>query len=165
MAAITNPRKLADWQKRLERFHSSGLTVTQFCRLESVSTTTFYYWEKRVRQEPRKAAIKPVERVRRNSAGAVGQLGRPRAKRRGLPSTGDQAMATYHAQLPGGEQLMTAEPMVHFRFNSKLQVSVPAHCVEALHCLLQWCSRERADQSDNVASQAGVFQQVLVGSR
>lgn len=165
MAVIRNLRKLADWRKRLDKFRSSGLTVTQFCRLEGVSTTTFYYWEKRVQQGPHQAAIEPVERVRSDGSRGSGQLRKLMAKQRGLPSNVEQAMKTDHVHLPAGDQLMLSEPRVNFTFNSKLHVSVPANCVQALHCVLEWCAREGAEHSTHAAGPASSFQQVLVGSR
>ena len=34
------------WAERLERFRRSGLTVTQFCDAEGVSTPSFYVWKR-----------------------------------------------------------------------------------------------------------------------
>lgn len=36
------------WRSRLQRFKSSGLTVTRFCEIERVSMPSFYQWRKRL---------------------------------------------------------------------------------------------------------------------
>ena len=41
-------RKRAEWQKRLDEFEASGLTVAHFCRRTNVGPHTFYYWKKRL---------------------------------------------------------------------------------------------------------------------
>lgn len=38
-----------DWQKRLESFDVSGLTLEVFCLKEGVSRSTFYRWKDRLR--------------------------------------------------------------------------------------------------------------------
>ena len=36
------------WRSRLNRFQSSGLSVTRFCQGEKVSVPSFYQWRKRL---------------------------------------------------------------------------------------------------------------------
>ena len=38
------------WRQRLDRYDSSGLTVFEFCRAETVSQAAFYVWRKKLRQ-------------------------------------------------------------------------------------------------------------------
>ena len=47
MSRSSDPRKLAEWRERLERFSSSGLAVGPFCAREGVSTASFYNWRKK----------------------------------------------------------------------------------------------------------------------
>src|SRR4051794_38007616 len=36
------------WRERLDRFDSSQLSVTAFCRSEAVSAQAFYYWKRQL---------------------------------------------------------------------------------------------------------------------
>ncbi len=49
MARSTNPKKLALWQGRFQRFEESALPVVRFCASEGVSESSFYYWLKKLR--------------------------------------------------------------------------------------------------------------------
>ena len=66
MARPSDPKKLAVWRERLERFSRSGLTVTRFCGGERVSIASFYLWRKRLghkgrgRRTNRRGAFQPV---------------------------------------------------------------------------------------------------------
>ena len=48
MAKGSNPIKVQEWTKRLERFALSGQTVVQFCQDERVSQPSFYQWKKKL---------------------------------------------------------------------------------------------------------------------
>lgn len=48
MSRGSNPMKVAEWSDRLERFESSGQSVTQFCVSDGVSQPSFYQWRKRL---------------------------------------------------------------------------------------------------------------------
>ena len=48
MARPTDPRKSAAWQRRLQQFPASGMTVSKFCDRENVSVATFHYWRQRL---------------------------------------------------------------------------------------------------------------------
>lgn len=48
MARSTNPAKRRQWIERFQRYSESGLTVTAFCRAESVSVPSFYLWRKKI---------------------------------------------------------------------------------------------------------------------
>jgi hypothetical protein len=37
-----------EWQTRLARFATSGLSVRKFCTREKISDKSFYYWRKRL---------------------------------------------------------------------------------------------------------------------
>jgi hypothetical protein len=51
------------WLDRLARFPASGLTVAQFCALESISVPSFYSWKRRLAAAntlPEPAADRPL---------------------------------------------------------------------------------------------------------
>ena len=48
MARPTDPRKSLAWQRRLQQFTASGMTVSKFCDREGVSVATFQYWRQRL---------------------------------------------------------------------------------------------------------------------
>lgn len=48
MFRSSDPKKLAVWRERLERFSMSGLTVARFCARERVSVASFYHWRKKL---------------------------------------------------------------------------------------------------------------------
>lgn len=66
-----NPRKVALWRDRLERFSSSDQSVAHFCSAEGVSSWSFYKWRKRLAQDspatsaadPRPAAFREVQMI------------------------------------------------------------------------------------------------------
>jgi len=49
----SNPIKVQQWRKRLERFAQSGQTVVQFCQAERVSQPSFYQWKKKLADQAR----------------------------------------------------------------------------------------------------------------
>ena len=49
MPRLPDPRKLAVWRQRFERFSKSGLAVATFCEREGVSVASFYHWRKKVK--------------------------------------------------------------------------------------------------------------------
>ena len=40
--------KTEEWQERLGRYESSGLSAAEFCREEGVSTASLYSWRRRL---------------------------------------------------------------------------------------------------------------------
>jgi len=50
MSRSSDPKKLAMWQRRFQRFSSSGLAVARFCARERVSVASFYHWRKKLGQ-------------------------------------------------------------------------------------------------------------------
>ena len=119
------------WEQRLQRFQSSGLTISRFCLREKVGVHTFHYWAKRLRAgnstECRESQL-PTENSRR--AVAVGT-----------------ANETNYTQQDAA--------MVQFQFERGLRVSIPAHCLEAIRCLVQ-------SVQESLPNQDACFQEVIV---
>ena len=142
MTKVVDPRKQSDWQKRLIKYRSSGQTVDRFCQLEKVTPSSFYYWSRHFRQaEQELSSVRPKRRHPDSDA-----ADQPAAKDSDRSTDGYQSMGT----------------MVHFAWNSNLQVSIPAHCLDAIRSVLEW-TRERVEESPNES--ANSFQQVLASSR
>lgn len=56
MARGLDTTKLTKWQTRLAQFEESGLTVQDYCRQQKVSPAQFYYWLRRIREQPAERA-------------------------------------------------------------------------------------------------------------
>ena len=55
MSRPSDPKKLAMWRERFERFSaSSGIPVGQFCSRERVSVASFYHWRKKLGSKGRR---------------------------------------------------------------------------------------------------------------
>ena len=50
------------WQRRIRAQASSGMSVAAFCRRESISQASFYYWKRRVAAEGLKKSSECGER-------------------------------------------------------------------------------------------------------
>jgi hypothetical protein len=57
MSRTCDPTTGKVWRRRLQRFLSSGLSVSRFCVLEGVSVPRFYYWRKKLALEAGSRAI------------------------------------------------------------------------------------------------------------
>ncbi len=57
MARPSDPKRLAVWRERFERFSSSGLTVARFCGGERVSIASFYLWRKKLGHKGRRRRV------------------------------------------------------------------------------------------------------------
>lgn len=60
MARQEDRRKLAEWQRRLQRFEKSGLTVIRFCTRERVAVPTFWYWRRKCAAKARAPRVNPA---------------------------------------------------------------------------------------------------------
>ena len=49
MARPADSQKFEAWQRRPQRFTTSGMTVSKFCDREGVSVATFHYWRLKLR--------------------------------------------------------------------------------------------------------------------
>ena len=54
MSRSSDPKKLAVWRERLERFFTSELGVAPFCAQERVSMASFYHWRKKLGHKGRR---------------------------------------------------------------------------------------------------------------
>ena len=123
--------KRAEWQKRLDDFEASGLTVAQFCRQVGVTPHTFYYWKKRVARSSEKRRD-PAEGER-------------------VKKSGRQVTATLMESQSNGA-------LVTFTWGSTLRISVPAHCIDAIRCVLE-CTGQSGHGARNSRK---TFQQVVL---
>lgn len=48
MPRSSSPARRVLWQKRMDRFRRSQLSVTEFCRREQISMPSFYQWRKKL---------------------------------------------------------------------------------------------------------------------
>ena len=62
----------------------------------------------------------------------------------------------------GAEGVSSGEPVIHFTWDSKLCFSIPARCLDAIRCVLEYAGRD-SDESNGVASLANGFRQVTIG--
>ena len=107
-------RKRAEWQKRLDEFEASGLTVAHFCRRTNVGPHTFYYWKKRLHP--------------------TSTQGRRRAAQHRGGTGSDEVPAT-------ANKMHRSDALVHFAWGPTLRISVPADCMGAIRCVLECTSR------------------------
>jgi hypothetical protein len=45
-----DPRKAEYWRRQIERWHSSGMSISRFCRSSGFSESLFYYWRRTIAQ-------------------------------------------------------------------------------------------------------------------
>jgi hypothetical protein len=137
-------QKVRDWESRLARFGSSGLTVGRFCQKENVSVNRFYYWTKRLG-----SLGSSVSRSKRARAECV--VAQPR--RTDAPERSLQQMLPRPAMAAAENTAL-----VHFLLSSGARVSIPADCLDALRCIVQCAQQSSAEHQDG-------FHQVVVGTR
>ena len=144
MARRIDGQRRRDWESRLSRYRSSGLTVCRFCENENVSVNRFYYWSKRLVSKSSSARL-----ADRDSAQAAATRTHPAsAKPQSLPQLPQRSLAPA-AQSAG---------MVHFLLSASVQVSIPADCLEAIRCLAECVQRSSNEQPN-------AFQRVIVGTQ
>jgi len=80
MARKVNLELRETWRQRIERQRRSGLTVSEFCRQEEVSTASFYRWQQEGGAD---ATITAAKRApRRRSGKAAASLAQPASPQR-----------------------------------------------------------------------------------
>jgi hypothetical protein len=108
------------WGVRFKRFRASGVSVARFCKQEQVSVNKFYYWAKRVGSDSAGPATSEADKVSR----------RPSVK---------AAAKTSGA---------TNSALVRFSWNTGVEVSVPADCLDAIRCLAESLQHTGAEHAD-----------------
>jgi transposase-like protein len=53
------------WADRLDRYEPLATTVAQFCRAESVSPASYYYWRRKIRENQLGSADRPTKSLAR----------------------------------------------------------------------------------------------------
>lgn len=104
-------QKRRQWEQRLDRHRTSGLTVGRFCAGERVSVNTFYYWAKRLGSSSRQPRTASAEQASEGKRPPVRQ------------AAASDLVAPANAAV------------VRFRLNAAVEVSVPADCLEVIRCL------------------------------
>jgi len=135
--------KREQWRRRLEQFETRGQSIAEFCREEGVGTHTFYYWRKQLGHTSQTSRS-----VRR------GRTGRPSERTADEPATRERRAAK-------PEPVPTGESVIHFTWDSRLSFSVPADCLDAIRCVLEYANHTRAAASDAGPLSAS-FRQVIV---
>jgi hypothetical protein len=118
MARSTDPKKVALWQTRFQRYLESGLSVLRFCAAEDVSESSFYYWLKRLGPLKRRRPAREEDRatryadypVRRADRGIRAEDRNGCSEGRGLfrPVTVVPATSGVVVRLPGGTEIEVA---------------------------------------------------------
>lgn len=129
--------KRREWKERFERFRASGLTVARFCASEPVSEHTFYYWAKRI---GRRSAVAHSTTARSAVRDGTSERHREPVRRRRVSAA------------------VANSPLVHFRLNAGIEVSVPADCLDVIRCLVNSVQSSQAKRTH-------AFHEVVVGSR
>ena len=101
MARSADPRKLALWQGRFQRFAESDLPVVRFCAAEDVSESSFYYWQKKLGPTTRRRTTRAADR------GVCSEGRRGSGTGRGVfqPVTVVPATCRVVVRLPGGSRI------------------------------------------------------------
>ena len=63
MAGFIVDRLANEWRGRLERWRLSQRTIAEFCILEGVSVSSFYYWRKKRVHSPANEVVPPSRRT------------------------------------------------------------------------------------------------------
>jgi len=128
----SNSGKWVEWQKRLDKFEASGLTVAQFCRQSDVTPHTFYYWKRRLGRSASKrrrgATRRPVDR-----------------------QTAEEVSITT-------KDVAYSGPQVVFTWGSTLRIAVPAHCMDTIRCVLECAGRTEHEPGESARS----FQELVL---
>jgi hypothetical protein len=130
MVRRNDSEKRRQWEQRLRRFRSSGLTISRFCLRESVGVHSFHYWAKRIRATSPATSVDADHDCSRQA------------------SSGHRAT---EPTLPARSQVA----MVQFEFDAGMRIILPAHCLEAIRCLLEAIERPGVAPSTS-------FRQVIV---
>lgn len=113
MRKLINSDRLAQWRRRMSQFQSSGLSVADFCRRESVTEGSFYYWSRRLRTPADKSQSRaPIPRQASRQVAAIG------------PMASETTLGASVAR-------------VDIWLRDTLRVSVPATCESAIGFILE----------------------------
>lgn len=55
-----DPALAAQWRERFCSFRASGLTVREWCELEGVTQTQYYYWQRALRKQDGFISLRPT---------------------------------------------------------------------------------------------------------
>lgn len=138
MAKRLDDEKRLLWVQRLARFQSSGLTVVRFCEQERLSVASFHYW---------------ARRIRASNAGRTEPVGRVKVTNRRAPA----GQLTETESSPRKAAGKNCASKIHFRVGRNARVSIPAECLDALRCVMEYLTADGGKQD--------AFRSVLLKSR
>ena len=118
MSRPSDPRELAVWWERFERFSSSGLAVRGFCAREGVSTASFYNWRKKLSLKGR----------RRSST-----EGHPRPRTSPADGRGRFQQVTV---VPGTSRVLPTAPAICIQLPCETRIEVGAEDLDALRTVV-----------------------------
>ena len=148
---MSKPRDAAkreEWLRRLDRFESMELSISRFCRGEGVATHTFHYWRKQLGRKSRRNG-----RSRNGNGGSSLRLKQCAAV--------ESAASESKTAKAKAEAASSSKSVVHFTWDSRLSVSVPADCLDAIRCVLEYASHERSAGSQDASPAVSAFRQVI----
>jgi len=123
MSRPSDPKKLAVWRERFERFSSSGLAVGRFCAREGVSTASFYNWRKKLRlRDRRRPATEGHPQLRTNPAD-----GRSRFQQ--------------VAVVPGTSRVLSTGPAICIQLPCGTRIEVDAEHLDAVRAVIAEVAR------------------------
>lgn len=130
MPRLADPRKLAAWRQRFERFSKSGLAVVPFCEREGVSTASFYHWRKK---------LKPARQHRRRTDGHP---------RRSAGLAGHGGIFRQVATVPAGSGFVPAMPAICIQLPCGTRIELGGGDLDVLRTVIGEVAR--AGRSDEV---------------
>lgn len=141
MPKASDAVKREQWRSRLDRFEAGDRSIAQFCREEGVGTHTFYYWRKQLARKSR-----PSRTARTNSRSSL---------------RGAVEAAAMETKATNPDPVSTGASVIHFTWDSRLSFSIPADCLDAIRCVLEYANQTQAASRD-VGPGASAFRQVIV---
>ena len=145
VSKIGDAVKREQWRRRFERFEAGEQSIAQFCRDEGVGTHTFYYWSRQ------------LGRMSGGSGRSRGRLKDGRAKQYTAKEAAGSAVQSVQPERPEG-----VTPVVQFTWHSQLSFSIPANCLDAIRCVLEFARQADPRERQDGAAVANAFRQVIV---
>ena len=134
MSRVSVDAKGLDWQARVDRQAASGLSISAFCRHESISDAKFYYWKRKLKKS-RRASDRQVQSI------ATAAKSTSRRKR---PSSSELEFIQLPVAIPSGPAC------IEITAASGTTIRVPAENPAALRTVLDCLFGQRSDSVKEV---------------